>query len=171
MNLINKTKSQFKFSLPFLIFCLGLAVPVLFLYQKQFYCYTFDKEFLLTSLNISMDKLSLNFLVQIQSTFTYIKVFNYDSFNLNQISLIWSGDVELNPDTKKSSSLTFFHWSANETAAHNFEKISLIQFCESLYDTDIIFLSETSLDSWIKININVRIKFIAFCMARRSGKN
>ena len=95
MNLFNKVKSVLKFSLPFLIFCLDVAalflfiyiLLVTFLYQKRFYCYIFDKELFLTSLNISMNKLSFNFLVKSQSSFTYIKVFNYDSFNLNKILL------------------------------------------------------------------------------------
>ena len=47
--------------------------------------------------------------------------------NLTQILLIQSGDVELNPGPKKSSSLTFFPWSLNGIAAHDFAKIPLIQ--------------------------------------------
>ena len=50
MNLFNK---ELKLSLPFPIFCLGVTVLFLFiyillvtfLYQKRFYCYTFDSEF------------------------------------------------------------------------------------------------------------------------------
>ena len=70
---------------------------------------------------------SLKFLVKSLSFFTYIKVFNYDSFNLNQTSLIRSNGVELNPGPKKSFSLTFFHWNLNGIAAHDFAKIFLIQ--------------------------------------------
>ena len=59
-NKINKIKSQLKLSLPFLISCLGLTVLflfiyiplVIFLYQERSYCYTFDKDFFLASLNI-----------------------------------------------------------------------------------------------------------------------
>ena len=88
MDLFNKIKSELKLSLPFLIFCLGLTVLflfvyiplVIFFYQKRFYGYTFDKELFLTSLNISMNKLSLNYLVKSQFFFTYIEVFNYDNF-------------------------------------------------------------------------------------------
>ena len=61
--------------------------------------------------------------------------------------MIQSGDVELNPDPKKSSSLSFFHWNLNRIAAHDFAKISLIQSHALFYKTDIIFLSETFLDS------------------------
>ena len=35
-------------------------------------------------------------LFKCQSSFTYIKIFNYDSFILNQILMIRSGDVDLN---------------------------------------------------------------------------
>ena len=84
-----------------------------------------------------MNKLSLNFVVKSQSSFTYIKAFNYDSFNLNQILLIRSDDVELNPGPKISSSLTFFHWNLNGIAAHDFAKISLIQPYTLSYNTDI----------------------------------
>ena len=35
-------------------------------------------------------------LFKCQFSFTYIKIFNYDSFNLNQILMIRSGDVDLN---------------------------------------------------------------------------
>ena len=55
MYLFNKIKSELKLFLPFLL--------VIFLYQKRFYCYIFDKEFFLFSLNISMNKLSLDFLI------------------------------------------------------------------------------------------------------------
>ena len=131
MNFFNEIKSDLKLSLPFLIFCLGATVLflfiyilfVIFLYRKRCYCYTLDKNFFLTSLNISINKISLNYLVKSQSFFTYIKVFNYDSFNLNQILLIQSDDVEFNPGPKKSSSLTFFHWNLNGIAAHDFAKI------------------------------------------------
>ena len=131
MNFFNEIKPDLKLPLPFLIFCLGVTVLflfiyilfVIFLYQKRCYCYTLDKKFSLTSLNISINKISLNYLVKSQSSFTYIKVFNYDSFNLNQILLIQSDDVEFNPGPKKSSSLTFFHWNLNGIAAHDFAKI------------------------------------------------
>ena len=71
MNLFNKIKPELKLFLPFLIFCLSVTLLflfiyillVIFLYQKRFYCYIFDKEFFLFSRNISMNKLSLDFLI------------------------------------------------------------------------------------------------------------
>ena len=116
------------------------------------------KEFFSTSLNISINKLSLNFLVNSQYSFIYIKVFNYGSFNLNQILLIRSGNVELNPSPKNSSSLPFFHWNLNGIATHNFAKISFIQSYGLSYNIDIIFLTETFLEFSIEVtdpNINI----------------
>ena len=153
MNLFNKIKSQLKLSLPFLIFCLGVTVLFLFIYvlfvmfldQKQFYYNIFEKYFFLIPLNISMNKISLNLLVKRQFSFTYIRVFNNDSFTLNQILLIQSGDVELNPSLKKSSSLTFFHRNLNGITAHD-----LIQSYALSYNTNITFLFENFLDSSIE---------------------
>ena len=59
--------------------------------------------------------------------------------------MIRSGDVELNPGPNNSSSLNL-----NGIAAHDFAKISLIQSHALLYNIDIIFLSETFLDSSIE---------------------
>ena len=87
-----------------------------------------------------MNKLSL---IKSQSSFTYIKVFNYDSFNLNQTLLIRSHDVKLKPDPNKSSSLAFFNWNYNGIAALDFTKISLIQSYGLSDNTDIQFLSKT----------------------------
>ena len=68
-----------------------------------------------------ISKLSLNVLVKSQSSFTFIKVSNYDRFNLHHILLIRSGDAELNPGPKKISSLTFFHWNVNGILTHAFD--------------------------------------------------
>ena len=86
------------------------------------------------------------------SLLTYIKPFICTSCIWNKILLIRSGDIELNPVPKKSSSLTFFHWNLNGIAAHDFSKISLIQSHVLFYNIDIIFLAETFLDSSIETN-------------------
>ena len=57
--------------------------------------------------------------------------------------LLCSGDVQLNPGPKKSSSLSFLHWNINGIAAHNFSKLALIQSHAATHNTDTIFLSET----------------------------
>ena len=80
----------------------------------------------------------------------------------NKILLTRSGDVELNPGPKKSSSLTFFHWNLNGIAARDFAKISFIQSHALSYNTDIIFLSETFLDSSIEAN-NPKLNIPGYC--------
>ena len=62
------------------------------------------------------------------------------------------GDVELNPGPKKSSSLSFLHRNINRIAAHDFSKLALIQSHAAAHNTDIIFLSETFLDSTTEAN-------------------
>ena len=87
-----------KLSQTFRILGLGVTVLFLFIYillvvflsKRRFCCFTFDKELSLTSITLSMKNYFLNFLFKCQISFTYIKVFNYDSFNLNQILLIRS---------------------------------------------------------------------------------
>ena len=75
--------------------------------------------------------------------------------------MIRSGDVELNPGPNKSSSLTFFHWNLNGIAAHDFAKISLIQSHALPYNIDIIFLSETFLDSSTETN-NPKVSILGY---------
>ena len=66
--------------------------------------------------------------------------------------LLRSVDVELNPGPKKSSSLSFLHWNINGVAAHDFFKLALIQSHAASHNADIIFLSETFLDSTTEVN-------------------
>ena len=161
INLLNKTKSHLALFLSFLIFCFGVKVLLLllysslalFLYQNQFSSYTSNETSFLVSLHCLSGKSSLNYSVSRRfSLLTYIQSFTCTSCNWNKILLIWSGDVELNPGPKKSSSLTFFHWNLNGIAAHDFAKISLIQSHALFYNIDILFLSETFLDSSIETN-------------------
>ena len=79
--------------------------------------------------------------------------------------MIRSGDVELNLGPKKSSSPTFFHWNLNGIVAHGFAKISLIQSHALLYNIDIIFLSETFLDSSIGTN-NPKLSILGYNFLR-----
>ena len=71
----------------------------------------------------------------------------------------------MNPGPKKSSSLTFFHWNLNGIAAHDFAKISLIQSHALFYNIDIIFLSETFLDSSIETN-NPKLNIPGYTLLR-----
>ena len=67
----------------------------------------------------------------------------------------------MNPGPKKSSSLPFFHWNLNGIAAPDFAKISLIQARALFYNIDIIFLSETFLDSSIETN-NLKVNIPSY---------
>ena len=161
INLLNKTKSYLAFLLSFLIFCLGVTVLflfiyfslALFLYQNRFSSYTSNETSFLVSLHCLSGKSSLNYSVSRRfSLLTYNQSFICTSCIWNKILLIRSGDVELNPGPKKSSSLSFFHWNLNGVAAHDFAKISLMQSHALFYNIDIIFLSQTFLDSSIETN-------------------
>jgi len=55
----------------------------------------------------------------------YGKPLDISTTSLSQTLLLRSGDVELNPEPKKSSSLSFFHWNVNGIAAHDFSKLAL----------------------------------------------
>ena len=61
-----------------------------------------------------------------------------------------SGDIEMNPGPKPSSSNKFSicHWNLNSICAHNFIKRAYI----SVHNFDILCLSETYLDSTISSN-------------------
>ena len=46
--------------------------------------------------------------------------------------LFMSLDIELNPGPNKTNSsckFSFFHWNLNSLAAHNFEKVGLLEAC------------------------------------------
>ena len=62
-----------------------------------------------------------------------------------------SGNIELNPGPKSNSYENFSvcHCIVNSISARNFSKVSLLDAYISLHSFDIIFLSETYLDSKI----------------------
>ena len=66
------------------------------------------------------------------------------------------GDIEVNPGPKFSS-LTFCHWNLNHLTAHDNTKISLLIAYVTQHHCDIIFLSETILNSSTQNDID-RIK-------------
>ena len=68
---------------------------------------------------------------------------------LRILLLIKSCDVESNPGAKKQSCLKFFHWNLNGLAAHEFIKLPLIEAYIATRNFDIVYLSETFLDSSI----------------------
>ena len=64
-----------------------------------------------------------------------------------KLLLILCGDVEVNPGPGHWSSLSFCHWNLNSISAHDFVKVSLLEAYNAIHKFDIIFLSETSLNS------------------------
>ena len=132
--------------------CLSIFHLLFFFINADSLPYTSNETSFLVSLHCVPGKSSLNYSVSRRlSLLTYIQSFICTSCIWNKVLLIRSGDVELNPGPKKPSSLSFFHWNLNGIAAHDFEKISLIQSHALFYNTDIIFLSKTFLDSSIEI--------------------
>ena len=73
-----------------------------------------------------------------------------------------SGDIELNPGPNKTNSSCKFsvcHWNLNSLAAHNFEKVRLLEAFNAINKFDIICVSESYLDSTSSSNnedINIK---------------
>ncbi len=66
-----------------------------------------------------------------------------------RLSLLISGDIEINPGPEKPccQDISLCHWNLNGIAANNFVKISLLEAYNAVHDYDIICISETYLDS------------------------
>ena len=45
--------------------------------------------------------------------------------SFKHLLLLLSQDIETNPDPKRSSNITFFHWNLNRLGAHASVKVSL----------------------------------------------
>ena len=76
-----------------------------------------------------------------------------------------SGDIESNTEPRKSSTLKFCHWNLNGLAAYEFTKLALLEGYINVNDIDIIWLSETFLDSSIPIDNN-RLSIPGYSMMR-----
>ena len=78
---------------------------------------------------------------------TVALIFDYLWFKCSLLLLC--GDVEVNPGPKQNTAkkFSFCHWNLNSIAAHNFPKLLLLKTYNSIHKFDIIFLSETYLDS------------------------
>ena len=64
--------------------------------------------------------------------------------------IILRGDIETNPGSKHSFSsqgLKFCHWNLNSLSSHMYKKTSLLSAFISVHKLDIIYLSETYLNS------------------------
>ena len=61
-----------------------------------------------------------------------------------------SGDIELNPGPNRTNSSCKFsvcHWNLDSLAAHNFEKVGLLEASDTINKFDIICVSGSYLDS------------------------
>ena len=79
-----------------------------------------------------------------------------------------SGDVEFNPGPKPDSSQSFSicHCNLNSMSVHKYSKISLLTAYISIYEFDIICLSETYLTSTTDIDDqNLKIPGCIMCRA------
>ena len=63
--------------------------------------------------------------------------------------LLLSGDVKLNPGPKRnySNAFSICHWNLNSISADNYAKVFLLKAYIAIHKFDIIFISETYLDS------------------------
>ena len=84
--------------------------------------------------------------------------------------LILSNDAELNLGPKKDRSKrnsSTAHWNLNRIAAQNFVKLSQLEAYNTLHNYDLIYLSETWLDSTTSIDSNDL--FLKGCNLHRVG--
>ena len=70
--------------------------------------------------------------------------------------IILSGHVEANPgpQSKRCQEFSIYHWNLHSIATHSFIKVSLLKAYITIYNYDVIFLSETYLDSSIPYDDN-----------------
>ena len=68
---------------------------------------------------------------------------------LQILLVLLSCDVEINPGPKRTpkTSLSICHWNLNSISAHNYVKLSLLRIYLASHNFDIIYLSETYLNS------------------------
>ena len=85
-----------------------------------------------------------------------------------------SGDIELNHEPNKTNSsfkLSVCHWNLNSFAAHNFEKVGLLEAFNTINKFDIICVSESYLDSaFSSDNEELNIKGYKFVRADNPNK-
>ena len=93
----------------------------------------------------------------------YVLIYLFFDIIFSEILSVNSGDIETNPGPRKLSPIKCCHWNLNGLAAHDFIKVPLIKAFISTHNFDILYLSETFLDSTIDFNdgnINIGGHFI-----------
>ena len=128
-----------------------------------FFVINFAIIFLLTIINLNFSTLlcivfyysfSINFII-VNDLMTILFFYRV----LIKLILIMSGDVHVNPGPKDKYKLSVAHWNFNSISAHDFEKLRSLQAFNSVYQFDIICLSETFLDSsFSSDDMNLSIK-------------
>ena len=70
--------------------------------------------------------------------------------------LLCNGDVESNPESKKSKELSLFccHWNVNSLPAHDCVEVNSLEAYNSVFKYDFICISETYFDSTISCDSN-----------------
>ena len=117
---------------------------------NSFQSYSFStfilSVFLFLRLKHNCHKFSFKFFAR----FLFLVGFSLNTFFwLQSLLLLLSGDVEINPDPKRTpkASLSICHWNLNSIPAHNYAKLSLLRAYLVFHKFDIICLLETYLNS------------------------
>ena len=119
----------------------------------------FSLTFILRIILLHLNNVHLFFnCILIKNTITYLRLLTKLP-KMTKIAILFClrnllfccGDIEANPGPEYSS-LTFCHWNLNGLTVHNSIKISLHQAYITQHNYDIIYLSETFLNSSIETN-------------------
>ena len=81
--------------------------------------------------------------------------------------LLQHGDIKSNPgpDKIKLKNFSCCHWNVNSLVAHNFSKLCQLEAYNSLYNYDVICISETYLHSSVSHN-NENIQLDGYSLIR-----
>ena len=79
--------------------------------------------------------------------------------------LLLSKDIEVNPGPKRSPNIKFCHFNLNRLTAHGFIKVPLMEAFITTSNFDIIYLSETFVDSTTP-NGDENIQFNGYSLLR-----
>ena len=82
--------------------------------------------------------------------------------------LILSGDIETNPGPNQWKNLSICHWNLNGLTSHNFIKLTMLEAFISSENHDIVFISETFLNSSTDIK-DPAINIEGYELARRDN--
>ena len=70
---------------------------------------------------------------------------------ISALKLILSKDIEKNPGDFRNTFLSCCIWNLNSLVKDNFKRVRLLEAHNSIYDYDLIFLCESSLNSTVEI--------------------